>query len=217
MVQKYFSARNIFLRKKFIFLRKKYIFSPQEIFFSVRNIFYPQEIYFFPQEINFSPQEIYFFRKKYFFPQEIFFSARNIFFSARNIFLRKKYFFRKRCTTCSVAQSVSGARLQVGQLIALESTPGDERLLSEFNMHLNKTIFASMSISIAFLMFTVVVFTKKSRLVFLFKPGKCLSTLLDGDSHIRHSATLYIWHKHLAVDPPISSLNQHICYMEPSY
>ena len=112
----YFSRKKyIFLRKKYIFLRKKYIFSarniffrknyffPQEIFFSARNIFFSARNIFFPQEINFSPQEIYFFRKKYFFPQEIFFSA-------RNIFLRKKYFFRKRCTTCSVAQSVSLAR-----------------------------------------------------------------------------------------------------------
>ena len=137
MVQKYFSARNIFFPQEIFF-------SARNIFFSARNIFFPREINFSPQEINFSPQEIYFFpqeiffsarniffRKKYFSPQEIyfspqdiyfsarnkFFSARNIFFSARNIFFHKKYFsshkkyfFWKRCTTCSVAQSVSLAR-----------------------------------------------------------------------------------------------------------
>ena len=104
MVQKYFSARNIFFPQEIffsarnIFFSARNIFFPQEIYFSPQEIyFFPQEIFFsarniflrkkyiflrkkyiFPQEINFSPQEIYFFRKKYFFPQEIFFSARNI-------------------------------------------------------------------------------------------------------------------------------------------
>ena len=134
MVQKYFSARNIFFPQEIFF-------SARNIFFSARNIFFPQEIYFSPQEIYFSPQEIYFFRKKYFFPQEIFFSARNIFlrkkyifsarnkffsarnifFSARNIFFRKKYFppqeiFLPKALYHMLSRSVSlsGARLVLG-------------------------------------------------------------------------------------------------------
>ena len=103
--KKYFSARNIFFRKKY-FSPQEIYFSPQEIYFSPQEIYFsPQEIYFFPQEIffsarniffrkkYFSPQEIYFFRKKiyffrkkYIFPQEINFSPQEIFFSARNIF-----------------------------------------------------------------------------------------------------------------------------------
>ena len=90
MVQKYFSARNIFFPQEIFF-------SARNIFFSARNIFFPQEINFSPQEINFSPQEIYFF------PHEIFFSARNIFFrkkyfSPQEIYFSPQeiYFFRKK-------------------------------------------------------------------------------------------------------------------------
>ena len=97
MVQKYFSARNIFFPQEIFF-------SARNIFFSTRNIFFPQEIYFSPQEIYFFPQEIFFsarnifFRKKYFSPQEIYFSPQEIFFLRKKyIFLRKKYiFFRKK-------------------------------------------------------------------------------------------------------------------------
>ena len=90
MVQKYFSARNIFFPQEIFF-------SARNIFFSARNRFFPQEIYFSPQEIYFSPQEIYFF------PQELFFSARTIFFrkkyfSPQEIYFSPQeiYFFRKK-------------------------------------------------------------------------------------------------------------------------
>ena len=102
MVQKYFSARNIFfsarnifLRKKYIFLRKKYIFSARNKFFSARNKF------FSARNIFFSARNI-FFRKKYFFPQEIFFFPQEIFL------LKALYHMLSRSV------SLSGARLVLG-------------------------------------------------------------------------------------------------------
>ena len=137
MVQKYFSARNIFFSARNIFLRKKYIF-------------FPQDTYFLPQEINFSPQEIYFsarnifFRKKYFSPQEIYFSPQVIyFFSARNIF----------------SESVVPHAQSLSQSLARASCWGGVNDSSTEQL-------------IAFLMFTVVVFTKKSGLVLCILPRK---------------------------------------------
>ena len=198
---------------------------PQEIFFSARNLFFSARNVFFLCKKYFSPQEIYFIRKKYifsarnkffsarniFFPQEIFFYARNIFFSARNISSE---------SVVPHAQSLSQSLARAFKWV--NSSPWNRRqAMSVCYRNLIciwiKQYLLQWALASHFWCSLLLFSLRKADLFFVFKPGKCLSNLLDGDSHIRHSATLYIWHKHLAVDPPISSLNQHICYMEPSY
>ena len=237
MVQKYFSARNIF------FFRKKY-FSPQEIYFS------PQETYFFPQEINFSPQQ------NIFFPQEIFFSARNIFlrkkyFSPQEIYFSSQviYFFSARNI---FSESVVPHAQSLSQSLARASCWGGVNDSSTEQL-------------IAFLMFTVVVFTKKSGLVLYILTRKMslhpprrrqpYQTLLCFVVVIHWLIFPYpsgLLHWHVPAKQPwwiwintscefimndcittteqsttkpcayflgytVSSIDQHICYMEPSY